>query len=83
MDSEAPDPADRFAALHAESVELLQTAQLLVGEMRGLLEDCKRRRPAVAPPATGPGTNMMPMVRTHRGARVGQKRRSRPRRRPR
>lgn len=76
MDSDDADPADRFAALHAESVELLEKARSLVGEMRGLLEDCKRRRPKVAAavPTGSPGAGSPSKIRTHRGARVGKKR---------
>lgn len=84
METEAPDPADRFAALHAESMELLTAAQSLVGEMKGLLEDCKRRRPVLDQPAnTGKATNTPPLTRSHRGARVGKARRTGVRRRPR
>lgn len=84
MESPSPDPADRFAALHAESVELLEAAQSLVGEMRGLLEDCKRRRPPVGQPADAAlGSKPPPLARSHRGARVAKTTRARPRRKPR
>lgn len=84
MDHQASDAADRFAALHAESVDLLTAAQSLVGEMKGLLEDCKRRRPVLDQAAnSGQATTTPPLTRSHRGARVGKVRRTRVRRRPR
>lgn len=79
MDSEQPDTADRFAALHAESLELLDKTRSLVGEMRGLLDDCKRRRPKVVLTAAAPTPRKKPPAdtRSHRGARVGKRRRPR------
>ena len=82
MDSEAPaDPSARFAALHAESLELLEATRSLVGEMRGLLEECQRRRPPRAPAAlAGPaGSQAGSAPRSHRGARIRKGRRPRPR----
>lgn len=86
MESQEPDPADRFAALHAESLELLDKTRSLVGEMRGLLDDCKRRRPrvTVAEAAGTQGKEVSAEARSHRGARIGKaRRRPRIRRRPR
>lgn len=85
MESAPPDPADRFAALHAESLELLDKTRSLVGELRGLLDDCKQRRPRVATAAGAEtqGKKASPAVRSHRGARIGKTRRRRMRRRPR
>ncbi|HVX14506.1 MAG TPA: hypothetical protein VHC22_25185 [Pirellulales bacterium] len=80
-----PDAWSRFDALRAESLELLETAESLVDEMRSALDHCRRHRPVVEvnqTPTARPASS--PRVKSHRGGRVTKKRTGRRwRRRPR
>jgi hypothetical protein len=79
-----PDHVRRFTALREESLELLDHARTLVGEMREILADCRLRRPVVEVQATADTGAAAPAVRSHRGGRVVKAhRRSRIRRHPR
>jgi hypothetical protein len=82
METDLPqlDDESRFAALRDESLELLDAAKSLVGEMRTALDRCKRHRPVVEVKLTGNGGSSSPLpVKSHRGGRVGK---TRARRRP-
>ena len=85
MEPNTPDLDDvsRFAALRAESLELLDAAQSLVGEMRTALDHCKRHRPVIESKVTENARENLPTVKTHRGGRVKKRRSHRTTRRPR
>ena len=83
LDVPEPDAASRFAALREESLELLDAAKSLVGEMRTALDHCKRHRPVVQSQATENAGKVLASVKTHRGGRVGKRQSRRNIRRPR
>ncbi|HET6882272.1 MAG TPA: hypothetical protein VFI31_19055 [Pirellulales bacterium] len=76
------ESVSRFATLHEESLQLLEDARSLVGEMRLALDRCKRHRPVVEIRPSDQ-TEMMgpPPLKSHRGGRIGKKRTQRLRRR--
>ena len=77
------DELTRFATLREESLQLLDDARDLVGQMRSALDHCKRHRPAVETFPDAVGGPVFPPVKTHRGGRVGKKHIRRLPRRPR
>jgi hypothetical protein len=83
-DTTPTDCISRFAELHNESLKLLDTARMLVGEMRNALDDCHRRRPVVDTPRS-PDVRQpnQPIAKSHRGGRVPKKHGRRRWRRPR
>jgi hypothetical protein len=80
MDTDLPpDDAARFAALHDESLKLLDAARSLAAEMRSSLEECRRRRPIIdASGREGDGSGHAAekprLSKSRRGGRVSKKR---------